>query len=282
MGRFFLKILVYMIFGLLMIVDFFIISDLISTLIRTDTFISTAMTFGFIAGMDIVPIFALTPLLNKRMKGLTDKSAVENFLIWTPILIFIILESAYFFLSISYPERFFVGDHSTITEAERSNLAIVSIITGLLPLATTLISLLMNFLLIGNEYVEKEILKCDQAIEELYETNSKFESENILLDNLSDCVGLIQNHINNYKNNIESYIDESVKKEQEQKELANVKIEEHCWKEFNEFIIIGDNRLLTNGILSSPNGRSRYSKWQQFINESRLLIENKINIANNL
>jgi len=280
MKRFLISIALYTIFLILMFVDGFVISDLISTLIKTDNFIAIAMTAGFIAGIDMVPIFALTPVLSRRIKGISDQSSAENILIVAAIIIFVALESTYFIMSINYPGRFVIEGSTAIIDPDTSNLLLMSVITGLLPLITTMISMLFNFLLIGNEYVDREIDRCSEEKKKLETINYKLGAENILLDNLSDYVGLIQNHINNYKNGLAEFTEESVKKERDQMEHANIKAGEICWQEFNDFLTYGDKKFKEYQVLETSDGVNHYKLWQEYIRNSREFMEKKIDKVN--
>ena len=296
-----LSFLVIIVFAPLMIIDWATIIRLIGYIIPIGGIELYAVAGVFILAIDILPVVGLSPALtarvnSNRFKKWTNQAADRegNAFIGFATLIFAIFVVTFLTMSVSNPERFIIGRDDPVLEmfpsavanfvsavADRAsdNVVMASFIVGLLPCFTTLISFVVNFLICldkKEDRLEAEILDCLRRIEkasgeidELGKVYDRYDSEKVLLDNLSDDVGEIERRIDEYKKDKNLFIERSTAEQRNEQEAANAEIRKQCWLDFNYFFNRGRQKFEPVIRGNPAEGGERLSIFEDFYMNSR-------------
>jgi len=285
MGSFVRSLLINVFLVLMIIADFFVISNLMTSVAGQQLLLSSFSNLVFIGIIDILPIFVLTPALNKILKGVvaknTDKKDYNTKMVsvWISLLLFVAVVAIYFAISVSNPERFLIDAADSLSSivpvSMGDNSELLSIIFGLMPLMTTLLSCLCNFINIGTKYIEEEIEKCQNEIEKIKKKKTEVESTETFLNNLSSGVRNIRKHIDHFISSIDDLKEDSNKEENRLLEQTKDLLRADVIRKFGVMRQSGD-ALFINWEFQGVD--PEFQKWQSFMGVEEERLRGTINV----
>jgi len=211
----------------------------------------------FVAAITIIPVFAVTPKIKARVEGNRFNRLMEHpednsdsSLIGIASFVFFIFAIVFLILSISYSDRFIIGQDDPmalifagmapdIAELSGANALLASWIAGLLPLFTTTISFVVYFLVWtkkGKELIANEITSCKRKINGISNDNIKLKIQLTILDNFSTQINGISTSIEGYKTSVDAYKTRAKEEHYRSKDIANAEVARQLRIDLNKFI----------------------------------------------
>jgi hypothetical protein len=199
--------------------DLLIVIDLIRRLIETNDPLVWAISFFLIFIIDILPIFVLAPLVNKLATGIIKKEdstyILQIITVIGIVVLFVLAVAFYATASITEADRFLVTDESRSSGsalgfagfvAERDALAAVvndnymvaAILVGVLPVISTLVSFMLNFISIGKKYLRDQLAELEERKRTINESISKAEQNNMCLAEFKRIMQIISGLITDF------------------------------------------------------------------------------------
>lgn len=244
----------------LILLDVFVIWDLIANLIPDDNLLAALPAVVFVAVIDIIPIFATTPALSKLLYGVypegSDERKKQTQLVKISIALFVLGVVGNLVMSLFYPERFI--PFGGIEDGAQDNTKMLSIIFGLVPFVTTLASCLISFLTSGDQYVKEAIRSNSQAIDEQRRKNAKCDAIDVLMDNLRDYINQIRDCVNSYNESLPILRDECWLEEENRKNMANANLRTDALEKLDKLYRDGDAIFRRERLI----GTSGCQAWQ--------------------
>jgi hypothetical protein len=285
------RVLVHVVAITFMAIDWLVIVNLFENMMNGTK--AGLMTYfsacAFMVILDVLPVYSITPDIARKMKGLVSPE-VDNknyrektFIVRGGIALFFIMMALFFTMSINNPERFAqVAENITVSGLGEfvGNTKLLAFICGILPIATTVASCLLNFSTLGDKLVDDEIKKCKKEIEKKkieikhkQEDIIRLDEANAILDNLSSSVTAIGNRITNYfSTKYEKLITNAKEEEDRVCGRARTKIREDVLRKVDDIKTTGKSKFEKAKLI----GSKEYQNWQEFVNASTRRIMEKI------
>jgi len=305
LGRKLALLFVYIVIAILTAIDWAMIYDVIGFMIPQagDDVARAALSGLFIAAITIIPVFPRYGLSSRliertkenRMKRWTGQSVdrTDSVFFACTTTLFLGFAITFLVMSVNFPERFIIamedpasamfGLTPVIAELSNENAVLAAWIAGFIPLATSLVSIVIHFFVSmesKKELMEREIRACNIQIAranakiDRFDTEiSVFDGEKVLLQNLTKCVDEIKTHINDYVKNKDDFVSRSKAKHVAEKEKAHDKLSDQSRINLNNFFELGRQKFAP-AIRGNPEkGKPRLSMWDRFYEESKSKVE---------
>jgi len=236
--------------------DIVIVVDLIRRLIQTNIPLVWAISFFLVFILDILPIFILAPIVNKIANGIITKEDRNYNLQFITIIgivaLFVLAVAFYSTASIVEAERFlvknesnlfgassgfanFIAERETLAEVVNDNYMTAAILVGVLPVISTLLSFMLNFVSIGRKYLNDQLRDFMDRKENTEQAIMQIDNSNKCLIELKRIIGLINSSIADFNQKLEFTLNINAKNEEEELNFANAQIKENLCAKLNAF-----------------------------------------------
>jgi len=302
-----LAFLAILVFIPLLLIDWVMIIHVLRRGLQLEGLELYAVSGIFIGAITILPVIAISPALTARINKnrysrWTNRSVEKesNSTIGFATLIFFAFAVIFLVISVTNPERFSIGQAdpvlemfpaevadliASVSEQGDENTVLTSLIIGLLPFLTTLISFSVYLLLCMDkkeERLKSEIHNCHKKIEQINREIDVIDSdieradgEKAILDNISDSIGEIAHNVNEFISEKDVYINRIKYEQQQEFEMAQLSVEKQCFSDFREFYEHGRQRF-ENIKANREQWKETMVAWNDFCREERSRIEEEI------
>ena len=271
------RTVVYIVTLLIMGIDIFLIGQLLTHAIGSSSPEHTIFFAVILVGcLDFWPTYIFTPNITKIIRKITTKHSnnykTTKATIAISVIVFVSAAVFYFFLSITFQERFIqAGNAETAT--------IMAIAAGLIPIfITTPVSCSLMFIGIGDGCIKDEINKMNKLMEEYGELTRACAEIDIFLENLEGHVDIIENNIKVFECKTEEYKLESANIEKSNAKQADATVKNSLYKSLDDLALFG-NAIFDRYDSPEQKLKVRRREWNDFCSKLKKSLQNKLDLV---